>query len=49
MTVAPDVGEVHDGEDERGDSDEDWPEGDEDICQGGVGDRWVTAYVFKDV
>ena len=49
MTVTPDVGEVRDGEDEGGDPDEDRPEGDENICQGGVGDRGVAAYVFEDV
>lgn len=32
MTATLGVDEVHDREDERGDSDEDWPEGDEDVC-----------------
>ena len=32
MTVASDVDEVHDGEDEGGDSDEDGPEGEEEVC-----------------
>ena len=32
MTVTLGVEEVDGREDERSDSDEDWPEGDEDVC-----------------
>ena len=49
MTVRADVDEVHDGEDERGDSDGYWPERDEEVREGGVDDRWVASDVFEDV
>lgn len=32
MTVKLGVGEVDDREHERSESDEDWPEGDEEVC-----------------
>lgn len=49
VTAALGVVEVHDGEDEGGDSDEDWPEGDEEVRQGGVDDRRVASYIFENV
>jgi len=49
VTVESDVGKVHECEDEGGESDEDWPEGDEEVCQGGVDDGRVASYVFEDV
>lgn len=49
MTAALGVVEVHGGEDEGGDSDEDWPEGDEEVRQRGVDDRWVAPYIFENV
>ena len=47
--MSPDVDKVHDGEDQRGDSDEDWPEGDEEVGERGVDDRWIASDVFEDV
>ena len=49
MTVSSDVDKVHDGEDQRGDSDEDWPERDEEVGERGVDDRWIASDVFEDV
>ena len=49
MAVEAEVAEVHGREDEGGDSDEDWPERDEEVCQRGVDDRWVASDVFEDV
>ena len=49
MTVSSDVDEVHDGKDERGDSDEDRPEGDEEVGERGIDDRWVTPHAFENV
>ena len=49
MATALGVVEVHDGEDEGGDSDEDWPECDEEVCQGGVDDGWVAPYILENV
>ena len=49
MTVALGVEVVHDREYKRGDSDEDWPESDEEVCQGGIDNRRVAPYVFEYV
>ena len=49
VTVSLDVNEVHDGEDKRGDSDEGRPEGDKEVLERGVDDRWVASDVFEDV
>ena len=49
VTVRVDVDEVHEGEDERGDSDEDRPERDEEVCERGIDDRWVISNVFENV
>ena len=47
VAVSSDVDEVHDGEDERGDVDEDRPDGDEEVGERGVDDRWVASVVFE--
>ena len=47
--VSSDVGEGHYVKDERGDSDEDWPERDEEVGERGVDDRWVASDVFENV
>ena len=49
MIAGADVGEVHDGKYERGDSDECWPERDEEVGERGVEDRWVASDVFENV
>lgn len=49
MTVESNVADVHDGEDECGESDKDGPEGDEEVRQGGVDDGRIASYVFQDV
>ena len=49
MTVKTDIGEVHGCENEQGDSDEEGPEGDEDIRQRRVDYRWIASNVFEDV
>lgn len=49
MTTTLGVREVHDREDKRGDSDEDWPERDEEVRQGGADDRRVASHIFKYV
>ena len=49
MTVRSDVEKVHDGEDERGDSDEDRPERDEEVRQRGVDNGRIASYVLVDV
>ena len=49
MMVKSDVGRVHDGEDERGDSDKDWPERDGEARESGVDDYRVESDGFKNV
>ena len=49
MKVGSDVAKVRDREDERGDSDEDRPERDEEVCRRGVDNGWTASYVFEDV
>ena len=49
MTVTSDVEEVHGSKDERGDSNEDGPESDEEVRQSCVDDRWVASYIFEDI
>ena len=48
MVVSSDIGKVHD-EDERGNSDEDRPERDEEVRERGIDDRWVASDVFESV
>ena len=49
MTVTPDVADVQGCEDKQGDSDEDWPERDEEVSQGGVDQGRVTSDIFEDI
>ena len=49
MMVRTDVDEVDDGEDERGNSDEDWPEREEEVGERGVDDRRAASDVFENV
>ena len=49
MVVRSDVGEGHYGKDERGDSDEDWPLRDEEVCERGADDRRAASDVFENV
>lgn len=49
MAVESDVTEIHDGEDEGGESNEDGPEGEEEVGQGSVDDCRIASYVFQDI
>lgn len=49
MAVASDVVDVQGCEDEQGDPDEDWPERDEKVGQGGVDDGRVASYILEDI
>ena len=49
MTVAPDVAGIQHCEDEQGDSDEEWPECDEEVGQGSVDEGRVASYILEDI
>lgn len=49
MAVAPDVAGIQDCEDEQGDSDEEWPECDEEVGQGSVDEGRVASYILEDI